>query len=152
MCLLKKSHAQCQGKTSCQGSGAATAEILLPPALSLLLAQHGKRNMKQFIYTLHAGKGDLTSALPAVAAKKAHAKGREGSTPPSWLHHSLLSQFPLLQSRMPNTSPFLEPSDTEPVPPMSKAQPQWFLNSPTPEEHSDRYFMHWKNKRDHKTM
>lgn len=94
-------------------------------------------------HTLHVGKGNLTSARPAVAEKKTHAKGERG------VHTPILA--PLLPAasvspsakqdcptQVPSSSPLTQSQHQQRL----KLKPQQFMNLPTPEEHSDRYFMH----------
>lgn len=119
--LLKKSHAHCGGKNSCQGSGAATAETLLP---GTAWEKHSETLHLQ--HAFHRRKGALTNASPAVAAKQHTVKGEKeaqpkaGAATPSQLHPYPLPQFPLLQNKVHSINSFIKPSNKKPAPLTSK--------------------------------
>lgn len=94
------------------------------------------------------GERRFNQCRPCCCCKKTSCKwGERGPHPILTPSLPAASVSPSAEQEGPTQIPSSKPLTQN----QQHLEPQWFVNSPTPEEHSDRYFMHWKNKRDHKT-
>lgn len=113
-----------------QLSGLRSSDSRNPPPSSPVLspgtAWEKEHETFHLQHTLHVEKGALTSAGPAVAAQKPHAKGERGVQTPILAPRCL--SFPFCKAGCPTQVPSFSPLTQNHQ--HLKLEPQWFMNSP----------------------